>query len=104
MNSATRLLCKYERKKNAVLKSVQIQVDQSIANKLVFQESYGGHGFQHLLKNVAPQMVVKGLTQKQVDKIFIDNPASILSYWARKSPLTTHQIWGKLLSFRLRTY
>jgi len=43
-------------------------------------ESYGGHGFQHLLKNVAPQMVVKGLTQKQVDKIFIDNPASILSY------------------------
>ena len=80
MNSATRLLCKYERKKNAVLKSVQIQVDLSMANNLVFQESYGGHGFQHLLKNVAPQMVVKGLTQKQVDKIFIDNPASILSY------------------------
>ena len=45
------------------------------------QEAYGGHGYKHLIAHIAPQMVVKGMTQEQVDKIFVANPAGILAYW-----------------------
>jgi len=43
-------------------------------------EAYGGHGFKHLLVNIAPQMLVKGISQDQIDKIFIENPAQVLAY------------------------
>lgn len=39
---------------------------------------FGGHGFSHLLNNVVPKMLVKGISQRQIDKIFMDNPATML--------------------------
>jgi phosphotriesterase-related protein len=46
----------------------------------LFQEKFGGHGYKHLLAVTAPKMLVKGISQQQIDKIFIGNPASILAY------------------------
>ena len=43
-------------------------------------ERYGGHGYKHLLKYTVPKMMERGISQEQVDKIFIKNPANILAY------------------------
>ena len=44
-------------------------------------EEFGGHGYSHLLTTAVPKMLgVKGLTQSQIDKILIDNPAMALAY------------------------
>ncbi|XP_072524787.1 N-acetyltaurine hydrolase [Salminus brasiliensis] len=41
---------------------------------------YGGHGYSHILKNIVPKMLSRGITQKQVDKILIDNPKKFLTF------------------------
>jgi predicted metal-dependent phosphotriesterase family hydrolase len=41
---------------------------------IMLQFNYGGHGFCHLLSNVAPQMLHKGISQETVDHIMIHNP------------------------------
>ena len=46
-----------------------------------FQEAFGGHGFKHILENVVPKLRdVKGISQEQIDKILIKNPAEILQF------------------------
>jgi len=43
-------------------------------------EEFGGHGYSHLLNTAVPKMLkVKGVTQSQIDKILIDNPAKALA-------------------------
>ncbi|XP_028988848.1 phosphotriesterase-related protein-like [Betta splendens] len=34
----------------------------------------GGHGYSHILKNIVPKMLTRGISQHQVDKILIHNP------------------------------
>uniref|UniRef100_A0A7N8XH58 N-acetyltaurine hydrolase n=2 Tax=Mastacembelus armatus TaxID=205130 RepID=A0A7N8XH58_9TELE len=41
---------------------------------------YGGHGYSHILKNIVPKMLTRGITQHQVDKILIDNPKHLLTF------------------------
>ncbi|GAA6065471.1 phosphotriesterase-related protein [Tachysurus ichikawai] len=41
---------------------------------------YGGHGYSHILKNIVPKMLFRGISQKQVDKILIDNPKQWLTF------------------------
>uniref|UniRef100_A0A671L2J0 N-acetyltaurine hydrolase n=1 Tax=Sinocyclocheilus anshuiensis TaxID=1608454 RepID=A0A671L2J0_9TELE len=41
---------------------------------------YGGHGFSHILKNIVPKMLSRGITQNQVDKILIENPKQWLTF------------------------
>jgi phosphotriesterase-related protein len=41
---------------------------------------YGGHGFAHILRNIAPRMREAGLTADQVDDILVKNPAAILTF------------------------
>lgn len=41
---------------------------------------YGGHGYSHILKNIVPKMLSRGITQNQVDKILIDNPKHWLAF------------------------
>ncbi|KAL6468246.1 hypothetical protein MHYP_G00239230 [Metynnis hypsauchen] len=41
---------------------------------------YGGHGYSHILKNIVPKMLSRGITQNQVDKILIDNPKKWLTF------------------------
>ncbi|KAM6948889.1 N-acetyltaurine hydrolase [Aplochiton taeniatus] len=41
---------------------------------------YGGHGYSHILKNIAPKMLTRGISQHQVDKILIENPRCWLTF------------------------
>ncbi|TRY88317.1 hypothetical protein DNTS_004529 [Danionella cerebrum] len=41
---------------------------------------YGGHGYSHILKNIVPKMLSRGITQNQVDKILIENPKQWLTF------------------------
>ncbi|XP_014046750.1 N-acetyltaurine hydrolase isoform X1 [Salmo salar] len=41
---------------------------------------YGGHGYSHILKNIVPKMLKRGINQTQVDKILIDNPKRWLTF------------------------
>ena len=45
---------------------------------------YGGHGYSHILLNVVPKMLSKGLTKYNVDKILKDNPQRWLSFSGTK--------------------
>ncbi|XP_077991347.1 N-acetyltaurine hydrolase-like [Glandiceps talaboti] len=41
---------------------------------------YGGHGYSHILLNVVPKMLARGMTQEQIDKILIENPKKWLTF------------------------
>nr|XP_046265051.1 phosphotriesterase-related protein-like [Scatophagus argus]XP_046265052.1 phosphotriesterase-related protein-like [Scatophagus argus] len=41
---------------------------------------YGGHGYSHILRNIVPKMLMRGISQHQVDKILIDNPKRWLTF------------------------
>ncbi|XP_076837694.1 N-acetyltaurine hydrolase [Brachyhypopomus gauderio] len=41
---------------------------------------YGSHGYSHILKNIVPKMLSRGITQNQVDKILIVNPKQWLTF------------------------
>jgi phosphotriesterase-related protein len=40
--------------------------------------SYGGGGYDHILRNVIPLMKIKGITDQQIQTILIDNPMRLL--------------------------
>lgn len=40
------------------------------------QIGFGGHGYAHILNNVLPKLKLKGLTDDQINKITITNPAN----------------------------
>ncbi|XP_026229799.1 phosphotriesterase-related protein [Anabas testudineus] len=40
----------------------------------------GGHGYSHILKNIVPKMLTRGISQHQVDKILIENPKHWLTF------------------------
>ena len=42
-------------------------------------QSLGGHGYGHLLRNVAPLMIERGFTQGEIDRLLIDTPRRLLS-------------------------
>ena len=44
-----------------------------------FQMKYGGHGFSHILLNVVPKMLQRGITQQQIDQILINTPRQWLT-------------------------
>ncbi|XP_077415409.1 N-acetyltaurine hydrolase [Vanacampus margaritifer] len=41
---------------------------------------YGGHGYSHILRNIVPKMLTRGISQTQVDKILVDNPKRWLTF------------------------
>ena len=40
----------------------------------------GGKGFAHHLENIVPRMRRMGLTESDLEKIFVENPASALAF------------------------
>ncbi len=40
---------------------------------------YGGWGYAHILANVVPQMLARGLSRREVETILVDNPARALA-------------------------
>ncbi|XP_042672979.1 phosphotriesterase-related protein [Centrocercus urophasianus] len=41
---------------------------------------YGGHGYSHILKNIVPKMLIRGISQDKIDKILIENPKRWLTF------------------------
>ncbi|KAJ8272608.1 hypothetical protein GJAV_G00091240 [Gymnothorax javanicus] len=56
---------------------IVIAQDIHTKNRLV---KYGGHGYSHILKNIVPKMLTRGINQTQVDKILIENPKQWLTF------------------------
>lgn len=56
----------------------RVVISQDICQKSNLT-SYGGHGYAHILENVVPVMLRKGLTEADVETILIHNPARILA-------------------------
>ena len=41
---------------------------------------YGGHGWAHILEHIRPGLIRKGLSEKEVNNILIENPSRILTF------------------------
>ncbi|XP_028831197.1 N-acetyltaurine hydrolase [Denticeps clupeoides] len=41
---------------------------------------YGGHGYSHILRNIVPKMLSRGMSQGQVDRILIENSRRWLTF------------------------
>ncbi len=41
---------------------------------------YGGHGYAHILENIVPRMRDRGLSNDDIDAIFVGNPTRILTF------------------------
>ena len=56
----------------------RLLVSQDICRKSHLRR-YGGEGYGHLLTHVVPMMRRKGMSQAEIDQVFVANPARILS-------------------------
>jgi phosphotriesterase-related protein len=61
----------------------QTLVSQDIALKHHLQ-SFGGHGYAHLLQRVLPRMTEAGMDRSVIDAVFTDNPTRLLSLPAKR--------------------
>lgn len=41
---------------------------------------YGGPGYAHILRNILPQMLARGITQEHLHTIMVENPARVLGF------------------------
>ena len=41
---------------------------------------YGGHGYDHILRNVVPVMRVKGMSDEQIRTLLVENPQRLLRF------------------------
>ena len=57
----------------------QIVLAHDICSRHRMRE-YGGHGFDHIPARVAPWMRARGISQSQIDRMLIDNPARVLAF------------------------
>lgn len=59
----------------ANLEKIMISTDRCLKMELT---SYGGFGYEHILKNIAPMMKKLGFEQKHIDTLLINNPRRLL--------------------------
>jgi len=71
MDKIVRLV--HERYENRILMSHDIHTKHRLIG-------YGGHGYSHIINNVLPRFITKGLTDEQVDRIVVKNPANWLQF------------------------
>jgi phosphotriesterase-related protein len=57
----------------------QLLISQDIAWKSRLR-SYGGHGYDHILRNVVPLMRLKGMSEEQIRTILVENPKRLLQF------------------------
>ena len=57
----------------------QILISQDICWKSSLR-SYGGHGYGHILRDVIPVMLAKGMTEEQIHTIMARNPQRLLQF------------------------
>ncbi|NXL91309.1 PTER protein, partial [Alectura lathami] len=56
---------------------ILIAHDVHTKNRLM---KYGGHGYSHILKNIVPKMLIRGISQDKIDKILLENPKRWLTF------------------------
>ncbi len=59
------------------LKQILVSQDTCLKSKLV---CYGGQGYAHILSNIVPQMLARGITEEQIKTIMVENPARFLCF------------------------
>jgi len=57
----------------------QIVISQDIWNKTQ-RRKYGGWGYAHIMDNVLPVMRAKGMSEKDIKTIMVDNPARLFTF------------------------
>ncbi|XP_038611725.1 phosphotriesterase-related protein [Tachyglossus aculeatus] len=57
----------------------QILMAQDIHTKHRLMK-YGGHGYSHILTNVVPKMLIRGITENTLAKILVENPKRWLTF------------------------
>ena len=66
----------------------QLIEDGYLANILISQDSflkelmttYGGFGYAHILRDIVPVMLAKGISEEQVHTLLIENPKHFLQF------------------------
>jgi phosphotriesterase-related protein len=41
---------------------------------------FGGHGYSHIYRNVVPLMRTRGFTERDIERILVDNPKRLLTF------------------------
>jgi len=59
------------------LKQILISQDTCLKSKLVH---YGGQGYAHILRNIVPQMLARGMTEEHIRTIMVENPSRFLCF------------------------
>lgn len=63
--------------------SHQYWLPQVIVFKNILQTKFGGHGFSHILENIVPKMINRGISSETIHKILVTNPSEWLTFhWA----------------------
>jgi len=57
----------------------QILISHDISLKIRLKR-YGGHGYDHILRNVVPMMRDKGMSEKQINALLVENPKRLLRF------------------------
>jgi len=57
----------------------RILVGHDTCKKIMFCR-YGGHGYAHILRYAVPVMRFKGMTEEQINAIFVENPKRMLTF------------------------
>jgi phosphotriesterase-related protein len=63
--------------KKGYIDNILIASDHCVKHALV---SYGGWGYDHILRNVVPLMKINGMNDDQIKKILVDNPKRLLTF------------------------
>ncbi|XP_061191883.1 phosphotriesterase-related protein-like [Saccostrea echinata] len=70
------------------IQNIQFLIDQGFEDKIVIAHDihtkhrlmkFGGHGYSHILINVVPHMLNRGISQATIDKILKENPKKWLT-------------------------
>ena len=59
------------------LEHILLSQDVGTKERLI---AYGGFGYGHVLRDIVPIMRIKGLSEKQIDTLLIENPKRILPF------------------------
>ena len=57
----------------------QIVLSQDVSFKIDYVK-YGGYGYAHILEHIIPELKFRGVTEKQIKTMIIENPKRIFSY------------------------
>ncbi|XP_037693571.1 phosphotriesterase-related protein isoform X2 [Choloepus didactylus] len=74
---------------NKRIRRVRLLVDEGYGDRVLLSHDihtkhrlrkYGGHGYSHILTNIVPKMLLRGIAERTLDKILIENPQRWLTF------------------------